>query len=251
MGFKASLKKKSIKIVFFLFIFHQLIFLTIFRGLGSNNTVYIVANDELKIDFFIEGPAELEEDKLNIIEVEVKYNGTIVPEDEMEIHKYHVYKDLEGNNRVFSGDLKWNEDDEVWEKKGINLAGTGIGKFYVTVEFQTEDMKKSIETEISEDPKYSYSRVNLIEVLIQISWILGLIFGVAFTIIVLYIKKSKGSIERKVKEPKGDIKVKELTKEELKKAKKEKKKEQKEKGKTQVGEDLIFSVPKWETDEDE
>lgn len=223
---------------------------------GSKNQVNLTADeDRLDISFEVEGPNVLKKDVLNIINVEVEDTETnaTVGEDDVKVHEYHVYKDKKGEEEVLSGDLEWNADSEVWEKKNIKLSWTGNGYFYVTVEFQTKDMDESQETRIKDDFAHKYNRQNLLEIFLIVLLFVGIGIGVLIIFLVVHWKKQGLSVERKVKEPKEGIKIKEISKGELKKpSKKEKseKTEKKEKGKTEVKEDLIFSVPKWEEDDE-
>lgn len=215
----------------------------------DNKCIFPTADDKLNIEFLIEGPSELKKDELNIVDVVVKQGNITLNKSDIELHEYHVYSDKDGKNEVLSGELEWNTQEKVWEKKGIKLAWTGFGTFYVTVEFKTKDMKESYETEISDDPKYSYQRMNVVELVIYLI-IVGVI-GIVIVGIILMIhhKKSKGLFERETKQKKKSIKIKNIKKEKEKPTKKEKE-EKKEKGKTEITSELIFSVPKWE-EEDE
>ena len=95
----------------------------------------------------------------------------------------------------------------------------------------------------------NYERLNLTELALFFGVIIGIIVAIVITIVFIRFRKNKGSYERKTTDDKGAIKIKEISKEELKKAKKEEK--EKEKGRTEVSKDLIFSVPQWETDDED
>ena len=208
---------------------------------------------DLDIDYSILGPNAHGNDYLNIY-AKVKDEDTDqdISEDDMKTHRFHIYRDKEGKNLVDSGDLEFDDEDEEWFLTKFDLAWSGSGTFYVTVEFKTKEMSNSVETDISDKDEHVYSRLNIMEPLLLILLIGGPILAVVIVIIFIRVKKQGVSVERKVKESKGEIKIKEISKEEIKAAKKKKKVEPKEKGKTEVKEDLIFSVPKWEVpDEDE
>lgn len=203
---------------------------------GPKTQMNLNADDEgLDIEFEVEGPNVLKKDYLNIINVEVidEKNNT-VREDDAEVHKYHVYRDKKGEEEVLSGNLDWNADEKAWEKTKISLMWTGNGDFYVTVEFQTKNMDDSEETKIHDDFIHKYNRQNLLEIFLIALIFIGIGIGVAIIFLIIHMKKQGVSVERKVKEPKEGVKIKEISKEDLKKAsKKEKpeKLEKKEKGK--------------------
>ncbi len=221
-----------------------------------DNKIKINSDEKrLDIEFEIEGPNVLNKDILNIINIVVNDTETnhTVSEKDTEKSIYHVYQDKEGEKEVLKGNLEWNEEHDEWEKLNINLAWSGYGKFYVTLEFQTEDMKESIETDIEDDEWHSYGRSNLLEIFLQVMLFVGIGIGIVVAFLLIRAKRQGVSVERKVKEPKEQVKIKEISEDELKSAKKKEKKgkqEEKAKGKTEVKEDLIFSVPKWESDED-
>ncbi|MFO8019276.1 MAG: hypothetical protein R6U96_11615 [Promethearchaeia archaeon] len=206
--------------------------------------------EELDIDFYVVGPSELERDQVNIEDVEVYRNKTRVTDNEMKVAKFHIYRNMEGD-KILSGDLEWDGDKQVWKKEGIDPAWTGNGKFHVTVEFQTEDMQESIETAISDEPRETYERENILEIIIQASIIIGIILLVGALIIGFYLKKQNTSLKRKSKKSEKPVKIKKINKKKIKDVKKTKEKKEKEKGKTEETEDLIFSVPKWEDEEED
>ena len=209
--------------------------------------------DDLDIEYVCAGPNTHNLDVLNIdATVKVNDTGNIVEEDDMKVHKYHVYSDEDGTTEILTGDLEFNDKDDEWQIKELDLFWSGNGKFYITVEFQSDNMSKSVETDIDDSDKHTYSRASIWEIIIVLGVGLGIAFGVIITLIVLKTKRQGISIERKTKDPtKKEVKFKTLSEAEIKKAKKEKKNEKKEKGKTEVSEDLIFSVPKWEVEDDD
>jgi len=239
-------------------IFFLLLNITFFLKILNTNAINIELQREygdLNIEYVVAGPNSHNKDVLNI-EAEVKNinTGNIIKEEDMKVHKYHVYSDKEGKTEILSGDLKFNDKKNDWEAENINLFWTGNGKFYVTVEFQTVNMSKSVETNISDDDKYTYIRASIWEYVIIAAIAVGVIIIVVLIIIGIRVKRRGVSIERKVKESKKELKIKTLTEEDLKKAKKKEKKKEvkkKEKGKTEISEDLIFSVPKWEVDDED
>ena len=168
----------------------------------------------------------------------------------MEIAKYHIYKNEEGDE-VLTGDLDWNDDEQVWEKLGIKLGGTGNGKFFVTVEFKTESMDKGISTSIKDDEKYTYQRSNILEIIIQSSIIIGIVFGIAAIVVGIYLKRQKTSVTRKTKKSEKHVKIKKIDRKKVKESKKPKTRQKKKKGKTEESEDLIFSVPKWDNEDED
>jgi len=208
----------------------------------------VVVNN-VDIEFIIAGPNAHGEDYLTIQVSKVENNDTkaAITSADAVLSKYHIYSDIAGTILVKSGDLSYTNNK--WVSGEIALAWTGSGTFYVTVEFKTAAMTNSAETPISESGLHIYQRANIMEPIMIAIIIVGSILGTVIIIIAIRIKKAGVSVERKKKEPKGLIKTREISKDELKKAKKEKKK--KEKGKTEVKEDLIFSVPQWEVDDDD
>ena len=207
---------------------------------------------DLDIEYLCAGPNSHEQDILNI-EAKVKDadTGDLIDEKDMKVHKYYVYRDEDGAELAFSGELEYDKDDEEWQALEIDLFWTGNGKFYVTVEFQSDDMKKAEETDISDNEKYTYERASIWEIVIIVTIALVVIFGIVILIVRIRLKREGVSVERKTKDTKKEVKFKTLSEDEIKKAKQEKKKEKKEKGKTEVSEDLIFSVPKWEVEDDD
>ncbi|MHA1150297.1 MAG: hypothetical protein ACTSR8_18880 [Promethearchaeota archaeon] len=218
-----------------------------------NSIVVQKEYDGLDIDYVCAGPNSKEKDRLDI-EADVKDadTGELIEENDMKVHKYHVYKDKYGKEEILDGNLEYDKDDKEWKVLNIDLFWTGNGEFFITVEFQTKDMNKPVETDIDDSEKHKYTRASIWEIVIVASTILGIVFGVVILIVGMRMKRQGVSVERKVKEPKKkEVKFKTLSEAEIKQAKKEKKKEKKEKGKTEVSEDLIFSVPQWEVDDDD
>jgi len=236
--------------VFIMPILYERIFVS--QNTASEIMIQKVYGD-LDIDYSILGPNSHGKDYLSIIaKVKDKDTDQVILEDDMETHQFHIYRDKEGKNLLDSGELEFDDEDEEWFITEFDLAWSGSGTFYVTVEFETDDMSKSVETDVSVKDQHVYYRLNIIEPLLLILFIGGPIIAIVIVIIFIRVKRQGVSVERKVKESKGEIKIKEISKEEIKAAKKQKKIEPKEKGKTEVKEDLIFSVPKWEVpDEDE
>ncbi len=205
----------------------------------------------LDISYIVAGPNSNNKDVLDIVaEVRDNDSKSLISEDDMEVNKYHVYRDEKGDEEVLSGNLKYDSDNKEWSVKGINLFWKGNGKFYVTVEFQTKDMDESVETDTSDDSKYMYTRANVLEPILEVVIVIGTIIGVVVLIIFIRAKRQGISVERKVKESKEEVKIQEISKDDLKVAKKKEKKKEETKGKTEAKEDLIFSVPKWESDDD-
>ena len=249
------IKKAYKKILFFSLSF--LILILIFAEVSgnseniSNSSLKNISTQEvykdLDIEFIVAGPNSHGKDVLDI-QAEVKNNDTdeIIDEKDMDEHKYHVYSDEEGNNEILTGDLEYDSKGQEWIVEDLDLFWSGNGKFYVTVEFQTSNMSKAVETDIDDSTDHTYSRASIWETVIIVAAVIGIGIGVVIVIIVLRIKREGVSIERKTKEKKKEVKIKDLSKEEPKK-----KKEKKEKGKTEASEELIFSVPKWESDDEE
>lgn len=204
--------------------------------------------DGLDIIYYVEGPNTLDQEILNIyVEVKSADTGETIEISEIEVKKYHVYKDQAGNEELMSGNLEFSETNNQWEARNINLLWTGDGTFYVTIEFKTTDMAESIETEISTETAHQYSRTIIMETMIISSIIIVIIVIAALVFVVKRMKEKGTAISGKTKTDKSEIKIKQISKEELKKKKTEKKKPKK--GKTEVKEDLIFEVPQWEVDD--
>ncbi len=254
---KSSMKGFLIPI-FFLFIAGTLTFPITSnpqRSRDSIDYINLSISEDLIIDYFIESPVILGQDMLNIYVKNVSYTSPTgnIPSSEMEIYKYHIYSgDINNLAPIREGNLEWyNQSGIIWRNVNINLAWTGQGKFFVTVEFKTYAMTKSYETTAQDNILYSYERYSTLEIIIIALIIIGAIIGVVILFIVIRMKKQELSMKRTSKVSKKEIKVSQISKDELKKSKKKaEKKEHKEKGKTEVKEDLIFSVPKWEIDED-
>jgi len=250
--------RKAHKRIFFLclsFLLLILIFAEV-RGNSENISNSSLKNistqevyDDLKIEYVVAGPNSHGKDVLDI-QATVKYNdtGEVIGKEDMDVHKFHIYSDEEGNTEVLEGDLEFDSDREEWVIEDHSLFWTPNGKLYVTVEFKTEDMSKSLETDIDDSADHTYSRASIWELIIIIAIIIGIAVAVVILIIAMRIKKEGVSIERKTKEKKGEVKIKDISKEDMKR---EKKKQKKEKGKTEASEELIFSVPKWESDDEE
>jgi hypothetical protein len=240
----------------FLFMGCSVVFFSIALDVSaSENAITPSVSDTLTVDFHIKGPDLLKADLLSIYVDLVNYSGgAAIPNTDMTLAKYHIYTGAIGSPlHVADGVLIWDIDNLIWKKENINLAWTGQGKFFVSLEFKTEAMAQSYETDLK-DQQYesSYERYNTIEVIIIAGAIIGAIIGAVIIIFVIRSKKQGVSIERKSKAPKRDIKITQISKDELKKGVKGKElKDRKEKGKTEIKEDLIFSVPQWEVDEDE
>ncbi len=122
-------------------------------------------------------------------------------------------------------------------------------KYYVSLKFETEQGEAN-ETTIVDNLRSTFeiSRESILPTIIAV---ICLTAGVIAIIIVVGIKKSKKVDTKKPKEPKKDIKIKAISKDELKKAKKVEKPKKQEKGKTEESEDLIFSVPQWEVEDED
>ena len=253
---KSNFSKRNISVLIVSFIFLIDVFLINAPTIDSHrNGINLEATDPtLKIEFVIESPSVTLDETINVLQVVVNYTTTndTVPYADLNVHKFNIYNDVAGTQKVLSGDLEWSTARGVWEKRGIGLLWTWGGKFYVTVEFKTASMSSSEETSIIDDSYHSYERSGMIEIIITAIIIVCGIIGVAILIVVLKLKKQDKSLERKTTDlSKEDIKISVIKKDELVKPKKEQKKEKKEKGKTEVKEDLIFSVPQWEVDDED
>ena len=249
-----SKRNVSVLIVFLIFFFQ--IFLSNAPAIDSNRRGIDLeaTSPTLKMEFLIESPSITADGSLNVIQVVVNYTATntTVPYDDLTVHKFNIYNDVAGTQKVLSGDLVWNTAKSVWESMGITLLWTWGGKFYVTVECKTAAITASEETSIIDDSFHSYERSGIEEIIITAIILVCGIVGIAILIVVLKLKKADKSLERKTKDlSKEDIKISVIKKDELLKSKKEKVKEKKEKGKTEVKEDLIFSVPQWEVDDED
>lgn len=210
--------------------------------------------DGIDISYVVAGPNAYDNPQENdFLEVyaTVKDNDTVIDEMEFEVSKFHIYSDMEGNNLVKSGDLKYDDEEEKWQVENFDLAWTGSGKFYVTVEFKTEDMDESVETDISDKETYTYTRVNIIEPLILLFSIVGVVVGIIAIVMITRSRRHGMALEGKKKEKKEKVTIKEISKTDLKKKGKKENTKKKEKGKTEAKEDLIFSVPQWDIEEDE
>lgn len=236
-------------------------FLSIPLSFSSQNTNSeaidqgIIPQEDVKgltITFLLEGPSITQLDVLNVrAKVNITAGGGEIAAAAMTVHKFNIYSDFQGTTLVASGDLTHASGNE-WNAIAFNLAWTGSGTFYVSVVFKNSSMTEEAATALVDDGLHSYGRTNLIEPILITIIIVGSILGVTILIILIRVKKQGVSVERKKKEPKGVIKTKAISKEELKSAKKAKKEaEKKETGKTEIKGDLIFSVPQWEVDDDE
>jgi len=253
--FRNKIFRKSSIFPIFLLLINICFTLEMVKSVPIDSGLHPTASDEFYIEFYCSGPAIHGEDKLNIYikQINYTYSNLAVPKGDLVVHKYHVYNSKTKDQKVLTGDLVYNEATGKWEKLNIVLFWSGVGevKFYVTVEFKNTTMQSSYETDIIDDDLHSYVRTGIIEILIITAAVIGVIVGSMVLILVIRMKKQSQSMKRKIKEKKGDIKITQISKDELKKAtKKAEKKENKEKGKTEVQEDLIFSVPKWELDEE-
>jgi len=253
---KSILSKRKMSVLIVSFIFLVPIFLSNAPTIDSHRkSINLEAtNPALKMDFVIESPKVTLDGTLNVIQVVVNYTATndTAPYADLVVHKFNIYNDAAGTQKVLSGDLVWSTERNVWEKRGIGLLWTWGGKFYVTVEFKNAAMSTSEETSIVDDSFHSYERSGIEEIIITSIVIVCGIIGVAVLIVVMKLKKQDKSLERKTKDlSKEGIKISVIKKGELETSKGEKKKEKKEKGKTEVKEDLIFSVPQWEVDDED
>ena len=183
---------------------------------------------------------------------EVGPEDNIVPATGVVTGNYKIYR--EGGILVAEGTLIYKEDSKKWVSPGIPMAWKGSGNFYAIASFTLSNG-----TEVTSPQSTPFIRVNEMENIITIVGIAGGIGGAFLLAVAIYMKR-RGSkdIGRKVKEKKEkkEIKVLEISKEEIKKAMtgkvpappSEKPKEE-PKGVTKKSEDLIFEVPKWEEED--
>lgn len=248
------IKKLQIKLVMGFFFG-----LILMSSISAPNCIAVLSDDELHLQaeydgldiiYYVEGPNTLDQEILNIYaEIKSADDGERIAKDQIDIKKYHVYKDETGTEELMSGNLEYSEINNQWEARNLNLLWTGDGTFYVTVEFKTKDMTSGIETDISTDSAHTYSRTIIMETLIIASVLIGIIVVAALLFVVKRLRERGTAVKGKTKTDKSEIKIKQISKEELKKKKTEKTKPKK--GKTEVKEDLIFEVPQWEVDDSE
>ncbi len=187
---------------------------------------------------------------------EINTPGTddnIVPPDNVTSAKYEIHR--EGGAIAVEGTLTYNPTAKKWVVAGISMAWKGSGNFYAVAVFILKNG-----TILTSPNGAAFTRANDVENILTILGIAGGI-GAAFLIVVAIYMKKRGSkdLGRKTKEKKKEkeIKVLDISKDEIKKAKQGKPtahvEEPKEetKGVTKKSGDLIFEVPKWEEDDGE
>jgi len=155
---------------------------------------------------------------------------------------------VEKDNRVIrQGDLKFVSDNH-FESGQISLKWLGSGTYYAWIEVSYKGNVTSTESE-KDDTSHKVLRSAPLEDFLHIATI---IIAIVIAVIIIAIIISRRGLRQEQKRLKASmiekpIEIIDINKSNIKKI--EKKQQKKQKGRTQISQDLIFSVPQWEEED--
>ncbi len=181
---------------------------------------------------------------INLIGIET---DNIVHTQNVTVATCEIYNDL--GVAVAQGSLTYNPASNQWIGAGISMAWKGTGNFYAVAEFTLTNG-----TTVTSPAGPKFQRANQLEDIITWIAIIGGIGAGVILVVLIYLKKhgSEDITRKEKKKEEKEIKVLEISDDEIKKAKRGKTPEPKvdakeeSKGVTKKSGDLIFEVPKWE-----